>query len=1603
MGFVLVQHLDPMRESSLTGLLARATSLPVREVTNDLRVQPNHVYVIPPNANLSIANGILKLQRRTETKGAHRSVDFFFESLAQDQHECAIGVILSGTATDGTLGLEAIKAEGGITFAQDESAKYDSMPRSAIAAGCVDFVLSPQNIAKELAHIAQHPLVARPARGVDEAGRGVPTAPETLDLSERRGGDTAPCLSRKEDGFKKVLLLLRNHTSVDFSLYKSTTIQRRVNRRMVLNKVTSLESYAKFLRGNAKELEALYSDVLISVTSFFRNPEAFEFLKHKVFPQILPERRNEPLRIWVLGCSTGQEAYSLAMAFTEFSDGIARAPKLQIFATDLNAALLEKARVGLYARGLVQDLSPERLRRFFIEADGGYRVIKPLREAVVFAQQNLLRDPPFSRMDLIACRNLLIYLEPRLQQRAMPTFHYALKPKGFLFLGASESVGAFTNLFEAVDKKLKIYARKPGPSPPLSLHDGPRNADRKKEIGALRPPGGPEGLRPEINIQREADRVALNRYAPTGVLVDAELQVLQFRGDTSPYLKPPTGQASFNVLKMAREGLMLPLRTALNKAKKENKVVRKESVHVDQNGKGHTANIQIMPLKNLRERCYLIFFEGGRTAKQEVPSAPVPERPRPASKKEESRHIAELESELSETRDYLQSFQEQYEAANEELQASNEEVTSANEELQSVNEELETSKEELESANEELTTVNEEMANRNTELNRLNSDLVNLQTSTHLAIVLLGRDLSIRRFSTQAEKQFNLLATDAGRPFANVRHNLDLPDLEQVIATVIETVRESEREVRNKEGRWYLLRVRPYMTLDNKIDGAVLVLVDIDALKRTEAEITEAREYADAIIRTTRDPLLVLNADLRLHSANEAFYKTFKAAPGESEGRLIYELGNGQWNIPRLRELLEDILPRNSFFNSLEITHDFESIGRRIMLLNARKLGGANGRPAKILVGIQDITEILHLEATTRRSEVRYRRLFEAAKDGVLIMDPETRKVIDANPFMTELLGYSREELLGKELFEIGLLKDEEASHAAFGELEEKGFIRYDDLPLETREGHRREVEMVSNLYQEDGEKIIQCNVREITERKLGERALRESENRYRALFDLGPIAIYSCDASGVIREFNHRAVELWGRAPAHRDTDERFCGSFKLRRPDGSFMAHADCPMAEVLCGKIPLTHDGEVIIERPDGLQITVIVNIRPLKNEQGEITGAINCFYDVTERKRSEEARARLAAIVESSDDAIISKSLEGVITSWNAGAERLFGYRPEEIIGQPVMTLIPPDHHDEEREILERLRRGEHIEHLETVRLLKNGQCIDVSLAISPIRDEAGRIIGASKIARDITGRKRIERELHKARGQLQDHAQHLETLVEERTAALRETVHELEAFSYSIAHDLRAPLRAMNGFAQLLTESHASHLDDRGRDYLQRISTGAARLDTLIQEVLNYTHIVRAQTELARIDLDKLVRDIIRTQPDCQPERVEIQIEGTLPAVLGQVGLLTQCVSNLLGNAIKFVAPGVMPRIRIWAEPSTLNSQPSTKVLFQDNGIGIAPEHHDRIFRMFERIRPAAEYEGTGMGLTIVRKAVERMHGKLDFESEPGRGTTFWIELRRAEG
>ncbi len=833
LAFVLIQHLDPTHPSMLVDILSRATVMPIDEAGNHMRVEANHVYVIPPGVTMSMAEGMLQLSPRTEPRGHHRPIDDFLRSLAEAQGHRSIGVILSGTATDGTLGLEAIKAEGGITFAQDDTAQHKSMPHSAVAAGCVDFVLPPSQIAQEIARISRHPFVAP-------------------DGEERPPDEPAQ---------ERILELLRVASGVDFANYKRNTLYRRIIRRAVLHKLEGLTDYARFLQGNPGEADALYRDVLISVTSFFRNPDAFEVLKTRVFPRLTKDHsRHDPVRIWSIGCSTGEEAYSLAIAFAEFTEAARLQIPLQAFATDLNAAGVEKARVGLYPRTIAQDVSAERLRRFFAETDGSYRISKSIRDTVVFARHNVLTDPPFSRMDLISCRNLLIYLEPSLQQKMVGMAQYALKPHGVLWLGSSENLGSYRDVFDVEDVKHKIYSKRPGPSR-VTLSTLPAQAATARG-GSDGPPWRELGAA-GADAQREADRILLTRYVPASVLVSADLEILQFRGDTGLFLAPSPGKASLNLLKMLREGLLVGVRGALAKAIREEAPVREEGLRVRSNGGYRHVDVHVIPIRKngvVTGPYFLVLFEDVAAMKgRHGPEVSERGKARGADatprieRETVERETSRLMQELAATREYLQSVIEQQEVANEELQSSNEEVQSANEELQSVNEELETSKEEIESSNEELATVNEELQNRNLQLSHSNNDFVNLLASAHLAIVMLGPDLRIRKFTPLAEKMFNLIAADVGRPITDIRLGVGVPNLTELMIEVIETVTVKELEVRDKEGRWHILRLRPYRTLENKIDGVVVVLIDVDALKRDQ----EIQRRQSELLEQTEEPIFM--------------------------------------------------------------------------------------------------------------------------------------------------------------------------------------------------------------------------------------------------------------------------------------------------------------------------------------------------------------------------------------------------------------------------------------------------------------------------------------------------------------------------------------------------------------------------------------------------------------------------------------------------------------------------------------------------------------------------------------------------------------------------
>ncbi len=929
MGFVLVQHLDPKHESKLTELLERSTRMPVHQAKQGMTVVPNHIYVIPPNTDLALAGGHLRLQPRRNQRTPQMPIDFFFRSLAADRLDRTIGVILSGTGTDGTLGLQAIKGEGGITFAQDEkSSKYFGMPGSASAGGCVDFVLSPEGIARELERIARHPYVSKP-----------PKFKPSLAAAETSGDKV---FAGREDELNALFSLLRSHTGVDFSLYKHSTLRRRILRRMLLHRVDSLDGYLNHLRIHMVELDALFNDLLINVTSFFRDPHVIAALKRRVFPKLLRDRSPEnPLRIWVCGCATGEEAYTMAMSVVEFLEGTQTHIGAQIFATDISEAGLEKARAGIYPASISQDVSPERLRRFFVKSNGHYQVSKPIRDMCVFARQNVIVDPPFSNIDLISCRNVMIYLGQVLQRKIMPFFHYALKPNGFLLLGASEALGSASDLFSIFDKKHKIYAKKPTPyRPGFPALEGKALTERYEVhitgVGAAKR----ETRAPDL--QQYVDRLIMSRWSPAAVVINAQMDVLMFRGRTGNFLEHAPGSASLNLLKMAREGLTLDLRTIVSKAMKQDTPVRQEQMQLRHDEQTHRLSIEVVPfqLTPSSERYFLVLFQ---ETQPPVPTPPNRERTGSAANRDR-RELSKLRQELAHGKESLQSIIEEQEATNEELKSANEEIQSSNEELQSTNEELETAKEELQSTNEELTTLNEELQTRNLELSQVNNDLTNLLSSVSVAIIMLNNDLTIRRFTPMAERIFNLIPSDTGRRLSDLNRNIIVPDLDESIQQVVDDLATVEREVQDRAGHWYSLRIRPYRTRENRIDGAVILLVDIDEHKRA----------VEVIMSTIKHPLLSLDSDLRIKRANPAFYEMFKLKQQDTDSRVLYEVGNGELNIPRLRTALKDVVAKQQQVDDFELEAEFPGVGKRKLRMDAHVYPEDDRGGSLILLSIKD-------------------------------------------------------------------------------------------------------------------------------------------------------------------------------------------------------------------------------------------------------------------------------------------------------------------------------------------------------------------------------------------------------------------------------------------------------------------------------------------------------------------------------------------------------------------------------------------------------------------------------------------------------------------------
>lgn len=922
MAYVFVQHLSPKHKSLLPEILARFTNIPVLSATNGMVVKKNFVYVIPPDATMYYEKGKLILKKRETKDKPHHPIDRFMESMALELGPRAIGVVLSGTGSDGAEGTRIIKSEGGLSFAQSpNSAAYGSMPTKAITSDDIDFILDPKAIALEIANLGKMPRVHRIESKVNEVPKD------------------------EINDFTKIMLMLKQYAGTDFSQYKPTTIRRRIARRMLLHKLETLGDYFKYLQKNPAERAALNSDVLINVTTFFREPETYEYLKKTVIPTIMKHKpAGQPLRIWSAGCSTGEETYSLAITVLEVLGAEANPTSVQIFATDLSDRCIEKARLGKYFDNITEHISQDMINKYFTKTDQGFRIAKHVRDLCIFAKHDLTRDPAYSKLDIISCKNLMIYLGNDLQTKVLENFHYSLNPGGYLCLGNSESVGKSTDLFTIVDTKLKVYVKKNVTSRlPVPNHSPRREyltmeTLQHKKSDAVSPT--------PFEIQTETDRAILARYSPPSVVVNSKNEIIQFRGNTEQYLTHKQGEATLNIFKMAREGLSNELKNALAKARQKDSSERMENVMIHGFG---PVNFEIIPLKFLPgDRCHLVVFEPNLvTPSLLIPGKKAKRGGRIKEKEYESILVAQLKQELNTVKDNLQAVIQDFENANQELQSANEEVLSSNEELQSTNEELETSKEELQSANEELSTVNDELQERNQELFGLNNDLVNVLNSVHLPILIVGNDLNIRRYTPSSSKIFNLIPTDIGRPFAHISSNVvQVSEVGEMIQEVLDNAVIKEKELQSKDGKWYLLRVRPYKTEEQRIEGAVITLQET-------SDITSFVEITSELIDVVKTPLIVLDRELKIRASNQAFRNVMDLKLKNYENRMILDV-TGKTTGTKFKSMLQSFLKSTKHSVTEKMVWTLPKKGKKSFNITLKKLTKDRITPTQMLITFEE-------------------------------------------------------------------------------------------------------------------------------------------------------------------------------------------------------------------------------------------------------------------------------------------------------------------------------------------------------------------------------------------------------------------------------------------------------------------------------------------------------------------------------------------------------------------------------------------------------------------------------------------------------------------------
>jgi len=930
MAFIIVQHMDPTHKSGLVNILARFTKLRVQEVTDGVKVLPNNIYIIPPNKDMGLLDGKLQLMEPIEPHGFRMPINYFFTTLAQDKEDKSVGIILSGFGSDGSIGLNAIKANGGISIAQDPStAGSDGMPNSAINTGQVDIILAPEEMPEKILSYK------------NSSTKIIKNILSTEDKTEQ--------------ALMKIFILIRNRTGYDFSQYKKSTIYRRVGRRMNIHQIEEMSQYLRYLQETPNEIDQLFKEFLINVTHFFRDPEAFDSFKEGVLKYIIDKKSDfDTLRVWVPGCSSGEEVYSIAIVIHELLEETNKHLDVQIFGTDLDLNSVKTARTGTYMDIISKDITPERLDNFFYKKENLYTIKNNVRDTVVFANHSVIKDPPFTNLDILSCRNLLIYLETDAQEKVLSKFNYGLNKDGILFLGPSENIGDFIETFTVIDKKWKLFKSVKSKGSKFGFVKTHTFPFQKNPFTYSNSQLDMEEFRSEksgLNITDIAEKNLIDIFAPPSAIINNLGEILYIHGRLGKYLELSPGKARMNILEMAKKGIKLGLSSAIQNAISNDKESVFESLKIDDTHGNNFVKLTVRPLNESEafHGLFIVSFNQPSIQKDTDNQIMID----PLSKNSE--HIKALENKLNLTTERLNNTIEEMTTSNEELKSTNEELQSMNEESQSTNEELETSKEELQSINEELTTVNNELQLKIDELSTVNDDMTNLFNSTEIATIFVDNDMNIRRFTEEATKLIKLIESDVGRPLSDIASQIKYPELIDDISHVIKKVAFKEKEVNTAEGEWYKIRIMPYKTSKNVIDGATITFVDVSSIKNIQAKMQSALDYAEDIINTVQEPLLILDQELVVTSANLSFYETFKLKKSDIDGVKLYKISDGNWNNTSLLSSLECTVKENTAIKDFIFENNFNEIGHKKLLLSARKIYRGDIDTELILLSIKEM------------------------------------------------------------------------------------------------------------------------------------------------------------------------------------------------------------------------------------------------------------------------------------------------------------------------------------------------------------------------------------------------------------------------------------------------------------------------------------------------------------------------------------------------------------------------------------------------------------------------------------------------------------------------